>query len=95
MGPQDPQKLSEHIYKSVGPSGKNVDYLLGLETALDELSAESGDGHIKDLSDRVRAIQARESKKYNGGEASQEKMEETARLELSKVSSTEQEETER
>jgi cation transport protein ChaC len=58
MGPQDPQKLAEHIYRSVGPSGPNIDYLLSLEVALDNLSAESGDEHIKDLANRVRMIQA-------------------------------------
>ena len=57
VGPQDPQKLAEHIYKSVGPSGPNIDYLLSLEVALDGLSAESGDGHVKDLADRIRKIE--------------------------------------
>jgi cation transport protein ChaC len=57
MGPQDPQKLAEHIYRSVGPSGLNKDYLLSLETALDGLSPESGDGHIKDLAIRVRQLE--------------------------------------
>ena len=55
MGPQDPQALAEHIYKSVGPSGLNKDYLLSLESALDSLSPESGDGHITDLANRIRA----------------------------------------
>lgn len=59
MGPQDPQKLAEHIYKSVGPSGPNIDYLLSLEVALDSLSSESGDEHIKDLANRVRMIEQR------------------------------------
>lgn len=57
VGPQDPQKLAEHIYKSVGPSGPNIDYLLSLEVALDNLSAESGDGHVKDLAERIRKIE--------------------------------------
>jgi cation transport regulator ChaC len=57
MGPQDPQKLAEHIYRSVGPSGLNKDYLLSLEIALDGLSPESGDGHIKDLAIRVRQLE--------------------------------------
>jgi glutathione-specific gamma-glutamylcyclotransferase len=57
IGPQDPQKLAEHIYKSVGPSGPNIDYLLSLEIALDGLSPESGDGHVKDLANRVRKIE--------------------------------------
>jgi cation transport protein ChaC len=93
LGPQDPQKLAEHIYKSMGPSGKNVEYLLGLETALDELSAESGDGHVKDLSDRVRAIEARLLEEQM--EVVEEKVEAAADHELREDRSTEQEETDK
>ncbi|RDW67843.1 gamma-glutamylcyclotransferase [Coleophoma cylindrospora] len=57
VGPQDPQKLAEHIQRSEGPSGLNKDYLFGLEKSLDELSPESGDGHVKDLANRVRDIE--------------------------------------
>ncbi|KAK4226917.1 glutathione-specific gamma-glutamylcyclotransferase [Podospora fimiseda] len=60
VGPQDPQELAEHIYRSEGPSGLNRDYLWGLEKALDSLSPESGDEHVTDLSNRVRTIAARE-----------------------------------
>ncbi|OHE91093.1 ChaC-like protein [Colletotrichum orchidophilum] len=56
VGPQDPQALAALIHKSRGPSGLNIDYLLGLEEALNGLSPESGDVHITDLSNRVRAI---------------------------------------
>jgi len=85
MGPQDPQKLAEHIYRSEGPSGLNKDYLLSLETALDGLSPESGDGHIKDLADRLRKI--------SGAEKSGE---EVLDHEVEKVAGTdEQEETEK
>jgi len=59
VGPQDPQALAEHIYKSRGPSGLNRDYLLELEKALDELSPESGDAHVTDLSNRLRQIERR------------------------------------
>lgn len=59
VGPQDPQALAGHIWKSEGPSGLNRDYLWGLEKALDELSPESGDEHVTDLSSRVREIEAR------------------------------------
>lgn len=59
VGPQDPQALAEHIYRSEGPSGLNRDYLLGLERSLDELSPTSGDEHVTDLSDRVRTIAAK------------------------------------
>ncbi|CAK7214372.1 hypothetical protein SCUCBS95973_002124 [Sporothrix curviconia] len=57
-GPQDVQKLAAHIFASTGPSGPNRDYLWGLEQALDELSPASGDEHVTDLSNRVRAIAA-------------------------------------
>jgi cation transport regulator ChaC len=57
MGPQDPQELAEHIHRSYGPSGLNRDYLLSLETALDNLSPESGDEHVKDLANRVRKLE--------------------------------------
>ena len=57
VGPQDPQKLAEHIYDSIGPSGLNKDYLLSLNDALQGLSPESGDEHILDLSLRVRQLE--------------------------------------
>ncbi len=59
VGPQDPHVLAEHIQRSEGPSGLNRDYLLELEKALDELSPESGDVHVTDLSDRLREIERR------------------------------------
>ncbi|TLD12734.1 uncharacterized protein PgNI_04669 [Pyricularia grisea] len=58
VGPQDPQVLAEHIYRSEGPSGLNRDYLLSLDDALNQLGPESGDEHVADLSRRVRAMQA-------------------------------------
>jgi len=57
VGPQPPQQLAEHIRKSIGPSGPNKDYLLSLEEALDGLSPDSGDGHVKDLATRVRNLE--------------------------------------
>jgi cation transport regulator ChaC len=60
LGPQDPDALAEHIYRSKGPSGPNVDYLLALELSLNELSPASGDEHVSDLASRVRAIEERE-----------------------------------
>ncbi|KAI0600167.1 ChaC-like protein-domain-containing protein [Biscogniauxia sp. FL1348] len=60
-GPQDPQRLAEHIYVSEGPSGLNRDYLLELERALAALhhGPESADEHVSDLCDRVREIERR------------------------------------
>lgn len=84
VGPQDPQELAEHIYKSEGPSGLNRDYLLSLEVALNELSEESGDYHVTDLAKRVRRLDG----KGSTGNAVEH--------ELKKVGSTdEQEETEK
>ncbi|KAF4974432.1 hypothetical protein FZEAL_8654 [Fusarium zealandicum] len=57
VGPQDPQELAEHIFRSQGPSGLNKDYLLGLDTALVELAPDSGDVHIHDLARRVRELE--------------------------------------
>lgn len=57
VGPQDPQKLAEHIFHSQGPSGLNKDYLLSLDVALEELSPESSDHHISDLAHRVRGLE--------------------------------------
>lgn len=57
VGPQNPQQLAEHIFRSQGPSGLNTDYLLNLDTALNDLTPESGDVHIHDLAKRVRALQ--------------------------------------
>ncbi|KAK4042072.1 ChaC-like protein-domain-containing protein [Parachaetomium inaequale] len=72
VGPQDPQELAEHIYRSAGPSGPNRDYLWGLEAALDELSPESGDEHVTDLSNRLRAVAAREEEKKKEEEEAEE-----------------------
>lgn len=57
VGPQDPQKLAQHILVSKGPSGPNKDYLFGLHNALESLSPESGDNHISDLAGRVKALE--------------------------------------
>lgn len=67
VGPQDPQELAEHVFNSIGPSGRNVEYLLELETALNALTPESGDKHISDLSDRVREILVREGGRVDLG----------------------------
>jgi cation transport regulator ChaC len=101
MGPQDPQELAEHIYKSEGPSGLNKDYLLSLEVALNELSPESGDGHISDLASRVRLLEESVAKTsgpvtVNGASPSQNATQEAVDQELQKIGSTdEQEETEK
>lgn len=63
-GPQDPQRLAEHILRSSGPSGLNKDYLFGLDTALAQLSPDSGDEHVSDLARRIRGLLGQ-----NGGDS--------------------------
>ncbi|KAH8737328.1 ChaC-like protein-domain-containing protein [Ilyonectria robusta] len=58
VGPQDPQKLAEHIFHSQGPSGLNKDYLLNLDVALQGLASGSSDVHISDLARRVRQLES-------------------------------------
>lgn len=62
IGPQDPQELAEHIYRSKGPSGLNKEYLLNLDVALNDLTPESGDVHIHDLASRVRVLEDQDSR---------------------------------
>ncbi|KAG6012718.1 hypothetical protein E4U54_007324 [Claviceps lovelessii] len=57
VGPQDPEELARHIWRSNGPSGPNREYLYELDDALRELSPESGDEHVSDLARRVRCLE--------------------------------------
>lgn len=66
VGPQDPDALAEHIYKSRGPSGENRDYLYLLEKALLALGEDGEDEHVSDLARRVRTIERRQ--RENDGE---------------------------
>ena len=66
VGPQDPEVLAEHIWKSKGPSGENKEYLFMLEQALQGLTEESRDGHVQDLAHRVRKIVEVDSKQSAG-----------------------------
>jgi glutathione-specific gamma-glutamylcyclotransferase len=92
VGPQHPQKLAEHIHRSIGPSGPNKDYLLSLEEALGSLSPGSGDGHVKDLATRVRKLEKEAS--ANGDQTVNDMVPVTHQLK--KAGSTdEQEETEK
>ncbi|OAA56577.1 ChaC-like protein [Niveomyces insectorum RCEF 264] len=59
VGPQDVQALAEHIFRSKGDSGTNKEYLWSLEKALNELSPDSRDDHVTDLSNRVRVVAER------------------------------------
>lgn len=56
LGRQEPDDVAKVIAMSVGPSGRNSEYLFMLEDALGGLGEGSGDGHVEDLAGRVRAL---------------------------------------
>lgn len=64
VGPQHPQELAELIYRSRGPSGENTEYLYMMDRGLLELEEGRGEGegdeHVRDLAERVRALEAKE-----------------------------------
>ncbi|KAL8826560.1 MAG: hypothetical protein Q9191_003729 [Dirinaria sp. TL-2023a] len=58
LGVQYAQDVADVIQRSRGPSGENTEYLFMLESALEELTEDSRDEHVKDLAQRVRGLQA-------------------------------------
>ena len=56
LGLQSPQDVAAVVAKSTGPSGANAEYLFMLEESLMDLGEGSGDGHVRDLADRVRSL---------------------------------------
>lgn len=64
VGYESPDRLAEIIWRSVGPSGPNREYLFRLEEALAgvgmEGGDEGGDEHVRDLAERVRALGRKE-----------------------------------
>ncbi|PBK84862.1 ChaC-like protein [Armillaria gallica] len=52
--------LAETIWRSVGPSGPNKDYLYKLVSAVRQLSPDSHDSHLFALEKIVRSLDARE-----------------------------------
>ncbi|KIP08557.1 hypothetical protein PHLGIDRAFT_376380 [Phlebiopsis gigantea 11061_1 CR5-6] len=58
IGSEPIDQLAEHIWKSVGPSGPNKDYLYELTTAVRRLAPESHDSHLYALETRCRKLDA-------------------------------------
>lgn len=85
LGPQDPQALAEHIVRSRGPSGENMEYLYQLETALAGLSRESGDEHISDLARRCRDVEARLREASGGGKREKDALQSDLQVEGAEV----------
>ncbi|MEE2786905.1 MAG: gamma-glutamylcyclotransferase [Myxococcota bacterium] len=58
LGADDPLVMAEHIARSVGPSGENLDYLVNLWTALKHWDID--DPHVDVLVRSARSFLARE-----------------------------------
>jgi len=56
VGSEDLDVLAARIHKSIGPSGRNKDYLYDLVDAVKKLAPESHDSHLAALESRVRAL---------------------------------------
>ncbi|ETW78401.1 cation transporter [Heterobasidion irregulare TC 32-1] len=56
IGSESLDQLAEIIWRSVGPSGRNKDYLYELAKAVHKLSPESHDSHLYALETRVREL---------------------------------------
>ena len=54
IGPDTLQEMATHIVTSIGPSGKNSDYLLRLDDALQTMCVP--DPHVASLANAVRAL---------------------------------------
>ncbi len=67
VGPQRPQALAEHIWRSKGPSGENKEYLFMLGRALRDLDRDSGDRHVEDLVRRVAGMEEVEGRREGRG----------------------------
>lgn len=53
-------ELAEHIFRSIGPSGPNKEYLFELHHALEELCPGSKDNHIRNLFRIISIMEAEE-----------------------------------
>ncbi|CCM04844.1 uncharacterized protein FIBRA_07037 [Fibroporia radiculosa] len=58
IGSEPIDKLAKHIWRSVGPSGRNKDYLYDLAAAVKRLAPESHDSHLSALETRCRELDA-------------------------------------
>ncbi|TFK48052.1 ChaC-like protein [Heliocybe sulcata] len=58
IGSEPIEELSQHIWRSVGPSGPNKDYVYRLANAVRSLAPESHDSHLFALETRLKELDA-------------------------------------
>jgi len=56
IGSESLESLTDRIWRSVGPSGPNKDYLYELAEAVRKLAPESYDSHLYSLETRLRKL---------------------------------------
>ncbi|KAI5986405.1 ChaC-like protein [Pisolithus albus] len=61
VGSEPLEDLADRIWRSVGPSGRNKDYLYQLAESVRKLAPASFDSHLFALEDRVRELDDRNS----------------------------------
>ena len=56
LGPAEMEEIASQVYNSVGPSGRNIDYVLNLAKAVRETMPHVNDQHLFDLEQRLLTL---------------------------------------
>ena len=64
LGPANLDDIARQIYRSEGPSGRNIDYLINLARSLRSLLPDVDDPHLFELEKKVLEIQQKNEKQH-------------------------------